>query len=67
MAEKVLVVIRTMRQRVSLCVGCLETCSSSLGKRGWQHRCIAFLVVLFEYRDMISRVKIQSLAFTGCT
>jgi hypothetical protein len=28
----------------------LVTCSNDLGKRGWQHRWIAFLVVLLEYR-----------------
>jgi hypothetical protein len=37
-----------------LCVGCLVTCSSDLDKMGWQHLWTAFLVVLLEYRVMIS-------------
>jgi hypothetical protein len=45
---------------------CLKTCSSGLGKRGWQHRGTAFLVLLLEYRVTISRVKTQGLAFIGC-
>jgi hypothetical protein len=52
-----------------LCVGCLMTCRSSLGKRGWKHMCglHLFLVVLFEYRVAISKVKVQGLASIGCT
>jgi hypothetical protein len=40
-------------------LGCrvLATCSISLGKREWQHTRTAFLVVLFENRVMVSRVK----------
>jgi hypothetical protein len=50
-----------------LCVGCLVTCSSDLDKMGWHHLRTAFLVVLIEYRVMISRVKAQGLALIGCT
>jgi hypothetical protein len=38
MAEKVLVAVTTMRHWFSLCVACLVTCSSSVGKRGWLHK-----------------------------
>jgi hypothetical protein len=50
-----------------LCVGCLVSCSSGLGKRGCQHLWNAFLMVLLEYRVVISRVKDQGMAFTGFT
>jgi hypothetical protein len=35
-----------MQHRFFMCVRCLVTCSSGLGKRGWQHMWSAFLVVL---------------------
>ena len=60
MTEHVLDAMRTMRHRFFLCVGSLETGSSSLGKRGGQHRWIALLVVLVEHGDMCDfRVKAQ--------
>jgi hypothetical protein len=41
-----------------MCDGCLVTCSSGLGKRGWQHMSTAFLVVLLRFElIMIFRVK----------
>jgi hypothetical protein len=52
------------------CVGCLVSCSSGLGKRGWQRLWIAFVMVLLEYIVTISRVKdlkAQGLPFIGCT
>jgi hypothetical protein len=38
---------------IFLCVGSFVNCSSIIGKRGSQHRCTVFLVVLFEYQVTI--------------
>jgi hypothetical protein len=48
------------------CVGCLVTCTDGLSKMGWQRRWTTFLVVLFEYRVTISRMKARpSLVLPG--
>jgi hypothetical protein len=59
--------MKKMRHMFFLCVRYLATCISSLGKRGWQHKWIVFLVVLLEYRATIFSMKTQYLAFIGCT
>jgi hypothetical protein len=65
MVESVMDVMGIMRYKFYLCVRCLETCNSSLGKRGRQHRWTTFLVALLENRATI--LKTQGLAFIGCT
>jgi hypothetical protein len=67
MVERCIGGIEDERHRFFLCVGCLVPCSSSLGKRGWQHLRTAFVMVILEYRVEISRVKAQGLAFIDCT
>jgi hypothetical protein len=57
------IVMKTCYTSFYLCAGCLVTCSSILGNRGWT----TFLMVLLEDRVMISKVKVQCLAFIGCT
>lgn len=66
MAERYIGCDEDLLHMFFLCVRCLVTCSNGLGKRRWQHRWTA-LVVLFEYRVAISRVEAQGLTFIGCT